>query len=255
MKYKDQWDDLTEKVGFWLDLDDPYITFRPKYIESVWSLLKKLFDKDLLYKGYTIQPFSPAAGTGLSSHELNQPGTYKEVKDISTVAQFKIKGSENDYFLAWTTTPWTLAANNALAVGAKIQYIKVSTYNQYTHTPIKVILAKDLLSKYFNPKASDIPLGDYRPGDKLIPYEVGETLSGKDLVGMEYEQLLPYIPLPHPAFTVIPADFVSTEEGTGIVHVSKTFGADDFRVSVKHNIPGVFVKDEEGKDVPIVERK
>ncbi len=255
MKYKDQWDDLTEKVGFWLDLDNPYITFEPKYIESLWSLLKKLFDKDLLYKGYTIQPFSPAAGTGLSSHELNQPGTYKDVKDLSTVAQFKIKETDFDYFLAWTTTPWTLPANNALAIGKNIKYAKVHTYNQYTHASINVILAHDVISKYFDPKARDIAMEDYQPGDKLIPYKVLESYPGKELVGLEYEQLLPYVPLPHPAFTVVTADFVSIEEGTGIVHISKTFGADDFRVSVKHNIPGVFVKDAEGNDVPIVDRK
>ena len=255
MKFKDEWDDLTVKMGYWVDLDDPYITFDKKYIETLWHLLKKLHDKDLLYKGYTIQPYSPAAGTGLSSHELNQPGTYKDVKDTSLTAQFKVAGTANDYFLAWTTTPWTLAANNALGVGANITYVKVRTFNTYTFEPVHVILAKDRMNAYFNPKAADLKIEDYKAGDKLIPFEVVEELKGKDLAGMSYEQLLPYVPLPKPAFTVVVADFVTTEDGTGIVHLSKTFGADDYRVSAQHHIPGVFVKDEEGNDVPIVNKQ
>ena len=255
MRFKDEWDDLTEKMGYWVDLDNPYITFERDYIETLWSLLKRLYDKGLLYKGYTIQPYSPAAGTGLSSHELNQPGTYQDVKDTSLTAQFKVVGTENDYFLAWTTTPWTLPANNGLAVGAGVEYVKVRTFNQYTHQPVNVILAKDRVSYYFNAKAKDLKVEDYKPGDKLIPYEIVESYKGKDLAGMDYEQLLPYVPLPKPAFTVVVGDFVTTEDGTGIVHISKTFGADDYRTSVQNNMPGVFVKDEEGNDVPIVNKQ
>ena len=255
MKFKDEWDDLTEKMGYWVDLDNPYITFETNYIETLWSLLKRLYDKGLLYKGYTIQPYSPAAGTGLSSHELNQPGTYQDVKDTSMTAMFKVEGTENDFFLAWTTTPWTLPANNGLAVGAGIEYVKVKTFNQYTFEPINVILAKDRVSSYFNDKAKDIKLEDYKAGDKLIPFEVLESFKGRELAGKSYEQLMPYIPLEKPGCTVVIGDFVTTEDGTGIVHISKTFGADDYRVSVMNDMPGVFVKDEEGKDVPIVDKQ
>ena len=255
MQYKGEWDDLTEKMGYWVDLDDPYITFDRKYMETLWYLLKKFYDKGLLYKGYTIQPYSPAAGTGLSSHELNQPGAYKDVKDTSLVAQFKIKGSENDYFLAWTTTPWTLPANNSLAVGEYINYVKVRTFNQYTYKPVNVILAADLVSKYFDAKAEKQSFDDYKEGDKLIPWRIVESYKGRDLVGMEYEQLLPYVPLSAPALTVLAGDFVSIEDGTGIVHLAKTFGADDYRVSVKYNVPGVLVQDENGNEVPIVDKQ
>lgn len=255
MQYKSEWDDLTEKMGYWVDLDDPYITFDRKYMETVWYLLKQFYDKGLLYKGYTIQPYSPAAGTGLSSHELNQPGAYRDVKDTSLVAQFKIRGSENDYFLAWTTTPWTLPANNSLAVGEYINYVKVRTFNQYTYEPINVILAHDRISYLFDAKAENLSLEDYNPGDKVIPWSIVERYKGRDLVGMEYAQLLPYVPLKAPALTVVAGDFVSTEDGTGIVHLAKTFGADDYRVSVKHDIPGVMVKDENGNDVPIVDKQ
>lgn len=255
MRFKDQWDDLTEKMGYWVDLDDPYITFDKKYIETLWSLLKRLYDKGLLYKGYTIQPYSPAAGTGLSSHELNQPGTYKDVKDTTITAMFKIENTDHDYFLAWTTTPWTLAANNGLAVGAGIKYVKVKTFNQYTFEPINVILAKDRLNAYFSAKAKDVKLEDYKAGDKLIPYEVIEEYTGRDLAGMSYEQLMPYIPIPKPGCTVVVGDFVTTDDGTGIVHISRTFGADDARVSEQNGLPGVFVKDEEGNDVPIVDKQ
>ena len=255
MRFKDQWDDLTEKMGYWVDLDNPYVTFERDYIETLWSLLKRLYDKGLLYKGYTIQPYSPAAGTGLSSHELNQPGTYKDIKDTSLTAQFKVAGTDNDYILAWTTTPWTLPANNGLAVGAGVEYVKVKTFNQYTHLPVNVILAKDRVSYYFNAKAKDLKIEDYKPGDKLIPYEIVESYKGRDLAGMDYEQLMPYIPLEKPAFTVVVGDFVTTDDGTGIVHISKTFGADDYRTSVQNNMPGVFVKDEEGNDAPIVDKQ
>ncbi|KYG83781.1 isoleucine--tRNA ligase [Roseivirga echinicomitans] len=255
MKFKDEWDDLTEKMGYWVDLENPYITFETNYIETLWSLLKRLYDKDLIYKGYTIQPYSPAAGTGLSSHELNQPGTYQDVKDTSMTAMFKVEGTENDFFLAWTTTPWTLPANNGLAVGAGIEYVKVKTFNQYTFEPINVILAKDRVSSFFSEKAKEIKLEDYKAGDKVIPYEVVESFKGRDIAGKSYEQLMPYIPLEKPAFTIVIADFVTTEDGTGIVHISKTFGADDYRVSVMNDMPGVFVKDEEGKDVPIVDKQ
>lgn len=255
MKFKDEWDDLTEKMGYWVDLDDPYVTFDRDYMETLWHLLKKLYDKGLLYKGYTIQPYSPAAGTGLSSHELNQPGTYKDVKDTTITAQFKCKGTVNEYLLAWTTTPWTLAANTALAVGEKITYLKVKSFNPYTFEPIVVILAKDRLAAYFNPKAADIPLGEYRAGDKLVPYEVIEETSGSDLVGNEYEQLMAYVAPNGPAFKVIAGDFVTTDDGTGIVHISPTFGADDQRVAQQAGIGAILVKDEEGNDAPIVDKQ
>nr|WP_246535305.1 isoleucine--tRNA ligase [Litoribacter alkaliphilus] len=257
MRFKDEWDQMTEQIGYWVDLDDPYITFDPKYIETLWSLLKRLYDKDLLYKGYTIQPFSPAAGTGLSSHELNQPGCYRDVKDTSITAQFKVKGEENTYILAWTTTPWTLPSNSALAIGEKLDYVKVKTFNPYTFEAEVVILAKARMSGYFNAKAKDIQIEDYKPGDKLIPYHVEEELKGSDLLGMEYEPLFPIegIKLPHPAYTIISGDYVTTEDGTGIVHLAKAFGADDFRTLEHHNIPGVFVKDENGTDIPVVDRQ
>ncbi|MEM6526507.1 MAG: isoleucine--tRNA ligase, partial [Bacteroidota bacterium] len=255
MKYKDQWDDLTQKMGYWVDLNDPYVTFERDYIESLWSLLKKFFDKGLLYKGYTVQPYSPAAGSGLSSHELNQPGTYKDVKDTTITAQFKIKGTTNEYFLAWTTTPWTLAGNSALAVGENINYLKVRTFNAYTFEEIFVILAEDRMSAYFNPKAADLTFEEYHEGDKLIPYQIVAEMKGSELVGTEYDQLLPYVAPNGPAFRVIPGDFVSTEDGTGIVHISPTFGADDQRVAAQSGIGAILVKDEEGKDAPIVDRQ
>ncbi len=266
MKFKDEWDELTRKMGYWVDLDDPYITFDRKYMESVWWLLKKFHEKGLLYKGYTIQPYSPAAGTGLSSHELNQPGTYKPVKDTTIVAQFEVEDNEKArqlyqkvntklYFLAWTTTPWTLPANNALAVGKNIEYALVQTFNQYTFEPITVILAKDRMATYFNPKGENGDLDNFKAGDKIIPYQVIDTVKGAELAGIDYHQLLPYVKLPKPAFTVVIGDFVTTEEGTGIVHTSLTFGADDYRVSVQNDIPGVFVKNELGEDVPIVDKQ
>src|SRR5690554_4424817 len=257
MRFKSEWDDLTEKIGYWVDLDDPYITFDAKYIESLWYLLKQLYKKDLLYKGYTIQPYSPAAGTGLSSHELNQPGCYREVKDTSITAQFKIKGREDEYLLAWTTTPWTLPANSALAVGEKLDYVKVRTFNPYTFASQTVILAKSRMDVYFNPKAKDLKIAEYKAGDRLIPFEIIEEFKGKELVGMAYEQLFPIdeLALSEPAFTVISADYVTTEDGTGIVHQAKAFGADDFRTLEQKGVPGIFAMDENGVDVPIVDRQ
>jgi isoleucyl-tRNA synthetase len=270
MKYKDQWDDLTMKMGYWVDLNDPYITYDSKYIESLWWLLKELYKKELLYKGYTIQPYSPAAGTGLSSHELNLPGCYKDVKDTSVVAQFKVKRNakseflfkniqEGDvYILAWTTTPWTLPSNTALAVGEKISYVQINTFNAYTHQAISVLLAKDLVSKYFSDKNKDLKLQDYKAGDKSIPFEVVQEFPGKELVGIQYEQLMPYIqPLydADKAFQVVAGDFVTTEDGTGVVHTSPTFGADDFRVAKQNGIPPLTVKDELDNEVPTVDKK
>jgi isoleucyl-tRNA synthetase len=265
MRFKDQWDDLTERMGYWVDLDNPYITFDNKYIESNWALLKKLYDKGYLYKGYTIQPFSPAAGTGLSSHELNQPGTYRNVKDTSIVAQFKIQQSEkadflfqdsqDNYFLAWTTTPWTLPANTALAVGKNIKYVQVKTFNPYTFAPITVVLAKDLVGKYFSEKAKEASFEDYQPGDKVIPFHILQEFTGEQIKDVTYEQLMPYVQPDKPAFRVVIGDFVTTEDGTGIVHISPTFGADDFRVAAQNDIPALLVTDENGKPAPIVNRQ
>ncbi len=269
MKYKDQWDDLTVKMGYWVDLEKPYVTYEKEYIESLWWILKQLYDKKLLYKGYTIQPYSPAAGTGLSSHELNLPGTYKDVKDTSIVAQFKVKRDPKSellfknvqgdvYILAWTTTPWTLPSNTALAVGEKITYAQVNTFNPYTHKPVSVVLAKDLVAKYFSEKNKELKLADYKPGDKAIPFEIVQELTGKNLVGIRYEQLMPYLqPLydADKAFQVVAGDFVTTEDGTGVVHTSPTFGADDFRVAKQNGIPALTIKDEGGNEVPTVDRK
>lgn len=268
MMYKDQWDDLTRKMGYWVDLDAPYITYEKEYIETLWWLLRKLYDQDLLYKGYSIQPYSPAAGTGLSSHELNLPGCYKDVKDTSIVAQFEVKkDAKSDflfkkapdvYILAWTTTPWTLPANTALTVGEKIRYVQVNTFNSYTHKPVSVVLAKDLLSRYFSEKNKDLKLEDYKPGDKAIPWQVVQDFAGKDLVGIKYHQLMPYTqPLQDAdkAFEVISGDFVTTEDGTGVVHTAPTFGADDFRVAKQNGIPPMTVKDEAGNEIPVVDKK
>lgn len=273
MMYKDQWDDLTMKMGYWVDLQNPYITYNNEYIESIWWILKKFYEKGLLYKGYTIQPYSPSDGTGLSSHELNQPGCYKDVKDTSVVAQFKLVrdakseflfsplqgGTEGGvHILAWTTTPWTLPSNTALTVGEKIQYALVKTFNQYTHKAINVVLAKDLIGKYFSEKNKDLKLSDYKAGDKNIPFEIVKEFSGKDLVGLRYEQLMPYVqPLQNPdkAFQIVAGDFVTTEDGTGVVHTSPTFGADDFRVAQQNGIPPLMVRDEAGNEMPTVDKK
>lgn len=256
MRYKDMWDSITRKMGYWVDLDNPYITFENNYIETVWWLLQQLYQKGLLYKGFTIQPFSPAAGTGLSSHELNMPGTYKDIKDISAVAQFKIKGTADEYFLAWTTTPWTLPSNTALAVGKDITYVKVRAYNRYTGQLGTVILAKDRLSHYFTEAKPDLQPEEVKAGNKPIPYlEVLGEVKGHELEGMEYEQLMGYVQPEKPAFKVLIGDFVSTDDGTGIVHIAPTFGADDFRVAAKYGIPPLLVKDEEGNSGPLVDRQ
>jgi len=269
MKFKGEWDDLTVKMGYWVDLNDPYVTFERDYMETLWHLLKKFYDKGLLYKGYTVQPYSPAAGTGLSSHELNQPGTYRDVKDTSITAQFKVINNEQSAFLfdapeedvrilAWTTTPWTLPSNCALAIGEKIDYVKVKTFNPYTFQPVSVVLAKELVKKHFSEKAADIPLESYTAGDKLIPFEVEHTFKGSKLVEVRYEQLMDYVTseaLKANAFRVIPGDFVTTEDGTGIVHTASVFGADDFIVAQKNNVPAVLVTNDEGKQVPLVDKQ
>jgi len=261
MKYKDLWDDLTVEMGYWVDLDHPYITFDNKYIETVWYLLKKLYDKNLLYKGYTIQPYSPAAGTGLSSHELNLPGCYKDVKDSTVVAQFKVvKDDKSDllfksdhgdvFFLAWTTTAWTLPSNTALAVGKKIKYNLVQTYNAYTGLPVTVVVAKDLFEKFFPEKNAELALEDYEAGQKAIPYKVIGEFSGAELAGINYEQLLPYAqPEDGDAFRVVTANFVTTEDGTGIVHIAPSFGADDFKVGRESGIGSLTMVDKLGKFV------
>jgi len=261
MKYKDLWDELTVKMGYWVDLDDPYITFDNKYIETVWWLLKKLFDTGLIYKGHTIQPYSPAAGTGLSSHELNLPGCYKDVKDNTVVAQFKVIRNEKSeflfedvhedlFFLAWTTTPWTLPSNTALAVGAKIDYIKVKTYNPYTFKPITIILGKDLLSKYFPFENGELNLEEYELGQKKIPYELKEVFKGEKLKDISFEQLLPYAqPDDGDAFRVLLGDFVTTDEGTGIVHIAPSFGADDYKIAKENGIGSLTLVNKQGKFV------
>ncbi len=269
MRYTDVWNDLTEKMGYWVDLNDPYITYKNEYIESLWWILKALHKKDMLYKGYTVQPYSPKSGTGLSSHELNQPGTYKMVKDTTIVAQFKVKKDSDSAFLfegidtevfilAWTTTPWTLPSNCALAVGEDITYVKISTFNPYTYLPVCVVLAKDLVKKYFKAEGQNASFADYKGGDKIIPWKIEAEVKGSQLVGIHYEQLMPYVTnedLEQNAFRVIPADFVTTEDGTGIVHTASVFGADDFRACKENNVPSVMVKDETGKDVPLVNKQ
>ena len=266
MKYTKEWEDLTRLMGYWVNMDDPYVTYDNRYIETVWWLLKKLFDKGLLYKGYTIQPYSPAAGTGLSSHELNQPGCYRDVKDTTAVAQFAVIRDEKSeflyegvdsplYFLAWTTTPWTLPSNTALCVGPKINYVKVKSFNPYTGDPATLILAKDLLSAHFNPKHAGLSFDDYKPGDKKIPFEVVGEYTGAQLAGVNYEQLINWVQPKGDAFRVITGDFVTTEDGTGIVHIAPTFGADDDRVAKQNNIAPLLVEDQEKKNQPLVDRK
>ncbi|MDX1761982.1 MAG: class I tRNA ligase family protein, partial [Christiangramia sp.] len=271
MRYTDVWNDLTKKMGYWVDMEDPYITYKSKYMETVWWLLSEIYKKDLIYKGYTIQPYSPKAGTGLSSHELNQPGTYQDVTDTTVTAMFKIKNTsaspvgdvlKGGYFIAWTTTPWTLPSNTALTVGLKIDYVTVKTFNQYTFEPITIVVAKELAEKQFDKKfrkaESEEDLNSYSKEDKKIPYLIGESFSGKDLVGVTYEQLLPYAQPndnPENAFRIISGDFVTTEDGTGIVHTAPTFGADDALVAKQANpeVPPMLVKDENGNLVPLVD--
>lgn len=249
LAFKDSWDNLTRRIGYWVDLENPYITYENDYIESLWSILKKLHEKSYLYKGYTIQPYSPAAGTGLSSHELNQPGTYKIVKDTTVVAQFKLTGTDNEFFLAWTTTPWTLPSNTALGVGAKIKYSKIETFNPYTGKPIVVYLAKDLVANFFSKDSENADFDSFKPGDKTIPWKIIGELNGKDLEGVKYEQLLPYVKPEGKAFEVLLADFVSTEDGTGIVHLAPSFGSDDFKAAKDNGIASLTLVDKTGKFV------
>jgi isoleucyl-tRNA synthetase len=272
MKFTKEWTDLTHKMGYWVDLENPYITYDNRYIETLWWLLKQLYNKGLLYKGYTIQPYSPAAGTGLSSHELNQPGCYRDVKDTTCVGQFKMVDPRPEmaewgtpYFIAWTTTPWTLPSNCALCVGPKIDYVAVQTYNGYTGQPITVVLAKALLYTHFNKKAEGLALEDYKSGDKLIPFRVVGEYKGTDLIGMRYEQLMPWVKpvevnedgqwqdASAKAFRVIPGDYVTTEDGTGIVHIAGTFGADDAAVSRAAGIPSLFMINKKGETRPMVD--
>ena len=271
MKYTREWTDLTRKMGYWVDLDNPYITYENSYIESLWWLLKQLYNKGLLYKGYTIQPYSPAAGTGLSSHELNQPGCYRDVKDTTAVAQFRMLDPKPEmtewgtpYFIAWTTTPWTLPSNTALCVGPKIDYVAVKTYNSYTGEPVTVVLAKALLAAHFNPAGAELPLEEYKAGDKVVPYRVIAEYKGTDLVGMHYAQLFPwvkpvakqgekFVDASADAFRVIPGDYVTTEDGTGIVHIAPTFGADDAFVAKAAGVPSLFMINKKGETRPMVD--
>ncbi|MCB0814380.1 MAG: isoleucine--tRNA ligase, partial [Flavobacteriales bacterium] len=275
LRYKDLWDDITRKMGYWVDLEHPYITFDNHYIESCWHLLRTLYDKrtpagdSFLYKGFTIQPFSPAAGTGLSSHELNLPGCYKEVTDISAIAMFKVRREDRSAFLfedeqedvrilAWTTTPWTLPSNVALTVGPKINYVKVRTVSPYTGDPVSLVLAQDRLSAYFDPAGEGQPIDAYAPSDKILPYALAGTWTGNDLVGLRYEQLLPYVTSPdleERGFRVIPGDFVTTEDGTGVVHTAPYFGADDFRACVANDVPFIGIPDDRGVIQPLVDRQ
>ncbi len=248
LMFKDKWDDLTKKIGYWVDLNNPYVTYENEYIETLWNLLKRLYDKGYLYKGYTIQPFSPAAGTGLSSHELNQPGTYKNVKDTTIVAQFKLKDFENTYALAWTTTPWTLPSNTALAVGASIEYHTIQTFNPYTGEAIQVILAAALASKYFSVEGAEAEMDSYQPQQKILPWRLIKSQLGSELAGLRYEQLFHYAqPEEGDAFRIVIGDFVSTEDGTGIVHIAPSFGADDFKTAKENGIGALTLVDKKGK--------
>ncbi len=270
MKYTREWTELTRKMGYWVDLENPYITYENSYIESLWWLLKQLYNKGLLYKGYTIQPYSPAAGTGLSSHELNQPGCYRDVKDTTAVAQFRMLDAKPEmkewgtpFFLAWTTTPWTLPSNTALCVGPKIDYVAVQTYNAYSGEPVTVVVAKALLNAHFNAAGAVLPLDSYKQGDKVVPYKVIAEYKGSDLVGMRYEQLFPWvkpvskegdeIKISEDGFRVIPGDYVTTEDGTGIVHIAPTFGADDAFVAKAAGIPSLFMVNKKGETRPMVD--
>ncbi|HRE62337.1 MAG TPA: isoleucine--tRNA ligase, partial [Ferruginibacter sp.] len=268
LKYKDKWDEITKKMGYWVDLNDPYITFKNDYIETLWWCLSELYKKGYLYESVSIQPYSPAAGTGLSSHELNQPGTYKDVKDTSAVVMFKLvesgkwkveSGNSDIYLMAWTTTPWTLPSNLGLTVGPNIDYVLVQTFNPYTFLPINVVLAKPLLSKYFKAEAENEDFNAYKEGDKLVPWKIIANFKGNELEGLEYEQLLPFeastlekireITAGAEPFRVITGDFVTTEDGTGIVHTAPAFGADDYKVGQKNNLGILTLVDKEGKFV------
>ena len=260
MKFTKEWTDLTQKMGYWVDLENPYITYDNRYIETLWYLLKELYKKGLLYKGYTIQPYSPAAGTGLSSHELTQPGCYRDVKDTTCTAQFRILDPKPEmtafgepFFLAWTTTPWTLPSNTALCVGPNITYVAVQTYNPYTGMPMTAVVGKDRLDAYFNPKAAELALEDYKVGDKLVPFKIVAEWKGTELNGMKYEQLTPWVNPGEGAFRVITGDFVTTEDGTGIVHIAPTFGADDDRVAKANGVPPLMLIDKDGNKRPMVD--
>lgn len=260
MKYTREWETLTRQMGYWVDMKDPYITYDNRYIESIWWLLNNLYKKGYLYKGYTIQPYSPAAGTGLSTHELNQPGCYRDVKDTTCIAEFlaidpieSMQGWGTPFFLAWTTTPWTLPSNTALCVGPNIKYDVVRTYNPYSGNPITVVVADALTESVFNPKGKDMPLEEYQKGDKIIPWQVVDTKLGSELVGLKYQQLFPWVNPGEGAFRVIPGDYVSTEDGTGIVHIAGTFGADDARVSKQNGIPPLHLTDRAGSIRPMVD--
>ena len=272
LKYTDIWNDLTEKMGYWVDLENPYITYKNEYIETLWWILEEFYKKGLLYKGYTVQPYSPAAGTGLSSHELNQPGCYRNVKDTSITAEFHLintqihplisvlfeEETEDTTILAWTTTPWTLPSNCALAVGENISYVKIKTFNPYTFAPVSVVLAKDLINQYFKKEGQNASFTDYNSGDKIIPWEITAEFKGAELIGLRYHQLMPYVSnedLEQNAFRVIAGDFVTTDDGTGIVHTASIFGADDFRVARANGVPSVLVRDENGKEVPLVNKQ
>ncbi|MCH5246529.1 MAG: isoleucine--tRNA ligase [Muribaculaceae bacterium] len=260
MKYTHEWEMLTRSMGYWVDTTNPYITYDNRYIESIWWLLSQLYKKGYLYKGYTIQPYSPAAGTGLSTHELNQPGCYRDVKDTTCIAEFEIKNPSPEFqgwgkacFLAWTTTPWTLPSNTALAVGPSITYAIVRTFNPYSGSPLTAVVAEALLDSVFNPKGKDVELSEYKPGDKVVPWKVEKIVTGKDLEGIEYIQLIPWVNPGEGAFKVIPGDFVSTEDGTGIVHIAGTFGADDARVSKQNGVPPLHLTDRNGNIRPMVD--
>ena len=271
MKYKAHWSDLTQKIGYWVDLDNPYITYDNRYIETLWWLLKQLYGKGYLYKGYTIQPYSPAAGTGLSSHELNQPGCYRDVKDTTVTAQFEMTDPKPEMtgwgtpcFVAWTTTPWTLPSNTALCVGNKIDYVAVRTYNPYTGAPVTAVMAKERLSAYLDPKGAELALDSYKQGDKIVPYQIVAEYKGADLVGMHYKQLFPWvkpvfkaedgsIQISDAGFRVIPGDYVTTEDGTGIVHIAPTFGADDAFVAKAAGIPSLFMVNRKMETRPMVD--
>ena len=260
MMFTEEWTRLSHLMGYWVDMEHPYITYENSYIETLWWLLKQLYQKGLLYKGYTIQPYSPAAGTGLSSHELNLPGCYREVKDTTATVMFRILDPKPEMaewgepnFIAWTTTPWTLPSNCALCVGPKITYVCVQTYNPYSGKPVSVVLAKDLVSAYFKPEGETLPMDEYKQGDKVIPYRVVGEWKGTELAEMHYEQLLPYVNPGEGAFRVILGDYVTTEDGTGLVHIAGTFGADDAFVSKQNNVPAMLLIDKKGKQVPMVD--
>ncbi|HPV88164.1 MAG TPA: class I tRNA ligase family protein, partial [Bacteroidales bacterium] len=266
LRYTREWEILTEKMAYWVDMSRPYVTYHNSYIETVWYLLKDIYDKGLLYKGYSIQPYSPAAGSSLSSHELNQPGCYKDVKDTTCTVQFEIvkdssssflfeREGERVFFLAWTTTPWTLPSNTALCVGPTISYVKLRTFNPYTGEPISVVMAKDLRETLFQEKDKEIPLESYKPGDKAVPWEqVSNPFAGSRLEGISYRQLIPWVNPGEGAFRVVTGDFVTTEEGTGIVHIAPTFGDDDNKVAKKYNIPALLMRDTNGNLCPMVDK-